>query len=241
MKFIVIATFLLLGSAFAQEEESEGVSVLVNTEWPQNDHSLAGAIVSLVYEGLEDGSCIVNLPEAVNMFHVMNGHINGDSSPVEGRYKISAPAGWEAANSTFNVLIMFNRDEIFNLTDIVFTCDPTDVEEISVYSFPQNNLVKEASSNVYYTNGFHEGDVLTVTFPVAVARFNFTTMDSRYTVTSSDSTTFTLSGFQNAEGVDDMKEVSFSIDYLQSEDGTSNWFSAGDVTVTITREDESEE
>lgn len=43
---------------------------------------------------------------------------------------------------------------------------------VTVYSFPQNNLEKEASSNVFYRPGFHVGDVLTITLPAPVARFN---------------------------------------------------------------------
>ncbi|XP_077967168.1 uncharacterized protein LOC120342768 isoform X2 [Styela clava] len=230
MKFIIAATFLLLGSAFAQ------VPVSVITEWSQNDQSSAGAIISLVYQGLKDGTCFVQLPNAVNMFHVMNGHIIPDGSdPEYGFYKITAPADWEAMNGTFNALIIFNRDKVFSFAGVSFTCNPEDVEYVSVYSFPNNNQAKEASSSVYYRWGFHKGDVLTITFPVRVARFELTTMDGRYSVTSDNSKTFTLSGFQNEEGDDSMKEVGFNIEYLQSEYGISGWFSAGDISVSIVR------
>lgn len=236
MKTLIAIIPLLFGAAFAQE----GESMIVRNEWPQNDHTLAGAIVDFVFEGLENGSCLVELPEIVNMLHVMNGHVvsnSDDSNAAEGRYKISAPAHWEAINGTFNVLIMFDRDTIFNLTDIVFTCDPSDTDDLSVYSFPQNNLVKEASSNVHYRPGFHRGEILTVILPFPVARFNFTTMDSRYTVTSEDMTTFSLSGFQNEKGNDHMKEVHFSLDYEDSAGDGSGWFSAAQVTVAVSKED----
>lgn len=60
----------------------------------------------------------------------MNGFIvPDDSSPAEGMYKISAPMHWNFANQTFRVLLIFARGAIFNLTDIDFTCDPSDVAD----------------------------------------------------------------------------------------------------------------
>lgn len=46
--------------------------VRATVEWPQNDHIGAGAVVQLAYVGLEDGSCVVDLPESVDLFHVSN-------------------------------------------------------------------------------------------------------------------------------------------------------------------------
>nr|XP_039274185.1 uncharacterized protein LOC120348128 [Styela clava] len=237
MKIAIIAIIALLGGVFGQDGEDPN-GELARTEWPQNEDSNAGALVNFAVSDVEDGSCRANLPNAVSLFHVTNGHIvPGDSSPIEGSYKIAAPAEWEAINGTITVLIIFNRDEIFNLTDIDFTCDPSDVKDLSVYSFPQNDLRKEASSNVFKRDGFHKGDVLTITLPVAVARFNITGADSDLVV-DGDGTTYTVSGFKNEEGIDDHTEVHFSIEYSSEAD---SWFSAGDVTVSVTQEEASEE
>lgn len=61
----------------------------------------------------------------------MNGHIvpGEQSNPVEGVYKIAAPADWEAVNGTINALILYERDNIFNVSEIEFRCDPGDVED----------------------------------------------------------------------------------------------------------------
>nr|XP_039267466.1 uncharacterized protein LOC120342617 [Styela clava] len=238
MKIAIIAIIALLGGVFGQDVEDADSGISVKTDWPQNEDSNAGALVEFAVSDVGDGSCTADLPGPVNLFHVTNGHIvPGDSSPIEGTYKIAAPADWEAINETITVLIIFNRDEIFNITDIGFTCDQSDVQDLSVYSFPQNDLVKEASSNVFKRTGYHEGDVLTITLPVAVARFNITGGDSELVV-DGDGTTYTVSGFKNEEGIDDHTEVHFSIDYSSEPD---SWFAAGDITVSVTQEEESEE
>ncbi|XP_077974058.1 uncharacterized protein LOC144429741 [Styela clava] len=233
MKIAIIAIIALLGGVFGQD-----ATLTVNTEWPQNEDSNAGALVNFAYSDVGEGSCTAELPEAVNLFHVTNGHIvPEDSSPIEGSYKIAAPANWEFINGTLTVLIIFNREGIFNLTDIEFKCDPSDVEDLSVYSFPQNDLRKEASSNVFKRSGFHEGDVLTITLPAAVARFNITGGDSELVVDGKD-TTYTVSGFRNEQGNGDHNEVHFSIEYSR-EAGT--WFSAGEITVSVTENEASED
>lgn len=65
----------------------------------------------------------------------MNGHIvPGDgTNPSEGRYKVAAPAGWEMENGTLSVLVYCVRDNLFNATDIEFTCDREDVAEGKSY------------------------------------------------------------------------------------------------------------
>lgn len=249
MKLLVV--FAMIALAFAQDDYDLGpepaldASVEAVTEWPQNDDALGGALVSMAYSDIGDGSCTVDLPSSVDLFHVMNGHVvPGDgTNPVEGDYKVAAPAGWEAINGTLEVLILYERDNIFNISEIVFACDPEDVAELSVYSFPQNNLVKEASSNVFYRPGFHQGDVLTIGLPSPVARFNITGADSRWQIDSEGGQTWTISGFVNEDGVDDQKEVHFSIDYLEGPEGEEkqNWFSAGQVTVSVTQDEEIEE
>lgn len=243
MKIVLFTLLALLGGAFAQDEfaadEADPESSVVATvEWPQNDDTNAGALVSFAYSDIEDGSCKVELPDAVELFHVMNGHIvtGGETSPLEGTYKIAAPAGWEAINGTLQTLIIFATDNVFNISEITFTCDQTDVEDLSVYSFPQNDLRKEASSNVHYRPGFHEGDVLTITLPIAVARFNITGADSELNI-DIEGETIVVSGFKNEEGIDDHKEVHFSLQYAEGED---TWFSAGDVSVAVTQEADEE-
>lgn len=241
MKIAIIAIIALLGCAFAQDDLDESFDA--KEEWPQNEFTNAGALIDFVYADIGSGSCIVELPSPVNLFHVMNGHIvpGDETSPIEGRYKISAPAGWEAINGTLSTLLLFARDDIFNLTEVTFSCDAADEEDLSVYSFPQNNLVKEASSNVHKRSGFHVGDVLTITLPAPVARFNITGADSEWVITEDDDgLTYTVSGFKNEEGIDDQKEVHFSLDYEDAAGDGANWFSAGDVTVAVSQEEPSE-
>ncbi|XP_077967398.1 uncharacterized protein LOC120343380 [Styela clava] len=208
--------------------------------WPENDHTLGGAIVDFVYEEIGNGSCQVSLPSMVNLFHVVNGFIVPESSsPVEGLYTISAPTHWSLVNGTFKVLILFDRGSAFALEDIVFACDPLAISDINVYSFPQNNLMGEASSTICYRRAFHVGDVLTITFPVRVREFNVTTWNSNYELTTEDNITYTLTGFQAPIGNDFNTEVSFHLVY-DMEDGVDRWFSAGDITVSITKAADSE-
>lgn len=253
MKIAIIALLVLLGGAFAQDDfeveaavsPPDDASVVATVEWPANDDENAGALISMAFSEIGDGSCTVEIPGAVRLFHVLNGHIvpGEDTKAIEGTYKVAAPADWEAINGTLEALIMFNDQEVYNISDISFTCDPADVEDLSVYSFPQNDLQKEASSNVFYRPGFHQNDVLTITLPQPVKRFNITGADSELNI-DIQGETITVSGFKNEEGIDDHKEVHFSLDYLEPEEGddaVDTWFSAADVSVAVTREEEDEE
>nr|XP_039252937.1 uncharacterized protein LOC120330150 [Styela clava] len=224
MKIAIIAIIALLEGVFGQD-----ATLTVNTEWPQNEDSNAGALVNFAYSDVGEGSCTAELPEAVNLFHVTNGHIvPEDSSPIEGSYKIAAPANWEFINGTITVLIIS--------TGTKFSILPISFLSICLL-LPQNDLRKEASSNVFKRSGFHEGDVLTITLPAAVARFNITGGDSELVVDGKD-TTYTVSGFRNEQGNGDHNEVHFSIEYSR-EAGT--WFSAGEITVSVTENEASED
>lgn len=146
MNLFTFVAIALLGFSEAQIVLHESA-----IEWPENINTLGGALFGLSYSSLGNGSCIVQLPAMANLFHVswtlasiselfftdsllplqvVNGFIvPDDSSPVEGLYKISAPMHWNFANQTFRVLLIFAREARFNLTDIDFFCDPTDVSE----------------------------------------------------------------------------------------------------------------
>lgn len=235
MKLLIIAA--LFAMAFAQEASDIDASFEVTLEWPENDNATAGAIVQFAYADIGTGSCSVQLPlgQKLQLFHAMNAHIVPEATrPSEGRYMLAAPASWEAINGTINVLILFDFGGQFNLSLIQFSCDPTEEHDLSVYSFPQNNLQKEASSNVFYRPGFHIGDVLTITLQYDVARFNITGADSRWRIEQSGKT-ITVRNFQNEEGIDDQKEVHFSLDYGDT------WFNAGNVAVEVQSEEEPEE
>lgn len=233
----------LVAAAFAQDLDA---SVNATVQWPQNDDSPAGALVEFAYSNVGDGSCFVDLNGGVTLFHVMNGHIvpGDDTDPIQGQYKIAAPASWEMVNGSLQALVIFGRDDVRNVSDFEFRCDPEDVVDLSIYSFPQNTEVKETSSNVYYRPGYHSGDELTITLPTAVERFNITGADSRMEVTADDSgLVYTVSGFVNEAGNDYHKEVHFNLHYLitDEENPTANWFSAGDVTVVVVQAEDSEE
>lgn len=235
MKFLHFLALVALANAQGAANLDE--SVVATLHWPQNDDSSAGAIVAFAFSDIGDGSCIVKLPRMVHLFHAMNAHIvPEETNPIEGQYKLAAPAEWEAINGTINVLIIFDLDGIFNISHSEFRCDSEDKEELSVYSFPQNILVKEASSNVYYRPGFHVGDVLTISLPVAVARFNITGADSRLDLVE-EGVMITISGFQNVKGIDDHKEVHFSLEYSDPDGTKEGWFSAGDMSVAVTKEE----
>nr|XP_039268478.1 uncharacterized protein LOC120343384 [Styela clava] len=133
MKFAIFFAIVFAGIVNGQIVRYENALT-----WPENDHTLGGAIVDFVYEEIGNGSCQVSLPSMVNLFHVVNGFIVPESSsPVEGLYTISAPTHWSLVNGTFKVLILFDRGSAFSLEDIVFACDPLAISDINVYSFPQ--------------------------------------------------------------------------------------------------------
>nr|BAB62269.1 HrPost-1 [Halocynthia roretzi] len=231
MKIAVIIALSFCGIVFAQDTNDNIRSVIT---WPQHEYSLGGAYVLMDYENLGSGSCIVSLPKMVNLFHATNGHIvpSLQSNPLEGQYKIAAPASWELINGSFAVLIVFSKNNIFSISEITMMCDQTDVANISVYSFPQNNLIQQASSNIFYRPGFHMGDVLTITLPNSVARFNFTT-GGLVVASSDDMTVHTASGFTNEPGINDMKEVAFELVFNNEDETNSEWFSAAEITVSI--------
>lgn len=65
MKLFAFITIAFFGLAEAQIVLHDSA-----IDWPQNNNTLGGALFGLSYGSLGSGSCIVQLPEMVNLFHV---------------------------------------------------------------------------------------------------------------------------------------------------------------------------
>jgi hypothetical protein len=184
--------------------------VVMENEWPENDHTLGGAIYTFKPSvPIGNGTCIVNFPQMVSWFHIFDAHIRVDSPVTATTWKICAanPTFEPGMDEKFNFIVFFEPGSKFNASDINIACDDTDEYEFAVYSFPQNAEQVNGRTNLRMRDSnWDTNSAYTLTLGAPVN--NFTLDDPRIVATTLDYQNYVLTNVP-----DTIEEIWFQFDY----------------------------
>lgn len=190
----------------------------VPTQWPQNDPCFAQQAASTDGRGedpdyvahcggcnagfigeyapieeLKNGTCLVVFPAEVELFHVFGGHVRADDAQTGMAWRVTManPDSDSNGEGYFSYVVHMKQDQIFDPSEVSWTCNTDDEFEYAIYSFPQNLCRKHVTTNIRrksYFSDFHDVIVIDLGAPVD----NFSVMDPRINMTTTDNQHFVL-------------------------------------------------
>jgi hypothetical protein len=182
-----------------------------DTCWPENDHASGGCIFSfLPTNPVDNGTCTVTFPEAIEWFHIFDAHVRVDGVAAGNTWQFVAanPTFEPGTDGAFQFIVNFDGANNFTASDVYIACDASDTYNYAVYSFPQNALQEDGRSNLRNLGNVWD-PTATYTITLGAQVGNFTVDDPRISVSTLDEQTFALTNVP-----DSIEEIWFQWDYL---------------------------
>merc|ERR1712110_1011673 len=142
---------------------------------------------------LNNGTCLVTFPMEVEVFHVFGGHVRADDSQTGMTWKVTManPDSDHNGKGYFRYWVAMKQDQIFDPSEVTWSCNTEDEFGYAIYSFPQNLCKKHITTNIRRKSYFSDfDDIIVIDLGAPVDNFNV--MDPRINATTTDSQHFVL-------------------------------------------------